>query len=89
MLDLDNIPKFVQDSVLTTLRGAKVGLNPELSWEKLGLNLKEQAILTKSGDIFGQKFERTPSHPSGASKDTERTMEEIEADFNACFDPPF
>ena len=89
LLDLDNIPKFVQDSVLTTLRGAKVGLNPELSWEKLGLNLKEQAILTKSGDIFGQKFERTPSHPSGASKDTERTMEEIEADFNACFDPPF
>tara|TARA_R110002096_G_scaffold243099_2_gene435175 strand:- start:179 stop:1363 length:1185 start_codon:yes stop_codon:yes gene_type:complete len=92
LLDLDNIPKFVQESVLTTLRGAKVNLNPELSWEKLGLNLKEQAILTKSGDIFGQKFERTPSHPSGASKepeDTERTMEEIEADFNACFDPPF
>jgi hypothetical protein len=87
LLDLDTIPQFVQKSILDTLASAKTVINPELSWAKLGLNLKEQAILTKTGDIFGQKYNRTPSLPSGASKG--KTDEEMEADFVECFKPPF
>jgi len=55
VLDLDTIPITIQNNILTDLKESKPS-NEECSWEKLGLNQREQQILTQTGNIFTQKY---------------------------------
>jgi hypothetical protein len=78
VLSLDTIPKFVQANILAQLREGKTPLDPDYSWDNLGINKKERLILSKSENPLSQKYSATPANISGASLDVLTTAQSLD-----------